>query len=65
MTQTRLPHDHGALANHFADVPMDAQDIEVALSLVENGAYLGDLPVDVWQTVRQISQRALAGLADA
>lgn len=63
MIQTRLQHDHGALANHFADAPMDEQDFEVAFSLVENGVYLGDLPVDVWKTVRQISHRALSALA--
>jgi hypothetical protein len=58
--QTRLPHVHGALANHFAAEPMSEHDFGVALTLMERGVYLADLPVDVWKSLRQISPGALA-----
>jgi hypothetical protein len=58
--QTRLPHDHGALAAHPADEPMDDHDFEVAMTLMERGVYLGDLPADIWKSLRRMSPGALA-----
>jgi hypothetical protein len=52
MPDTRLPHVHGALAEHFAHEPMDAADTRIALTLMQAGVYIADLPVDMWQSLR-------------
>jgi len=62
VTPTRLPQSHGAPANHFAGELVDEEDFRGALELIEKGVYLGDLPLDIWKSLRRLSPGALAAM---
>ena len=60
MSETRLPHSHGALSQHFKTEPMSEEDVCMVVALMRRGVYVADLPVDTWKVLRRMSPGALA-----
>jgi len=62
VTHSHSALSHDALADHDAGEPLGGEDFRAAMELMEKGVYLGDLPLDIWQSLRRYSPGALAAM---
>ena len=65
MTHSRSALSHDLLPDHSAGETLGREEFVAAMELMEKGVYLGDLPLDIWQSLRRYSPGALAAMVSA